>query len=95
MDRMEVGNGRHQLAYQSKFQSTVQSTSPVQSRVQVLHLPPAPARYWVPTPHPRYEAVSAGCLDSMERRTVKWNSGTVEWNSGMVERWNSGMGNYD
>ena len=21
--------------------------------------------------------------------------GTVEWNSGMVERWNSGMGNYD
>ena len=36
-----------------------------------------------------------GCLDSMERGTVEWNSGTVEWNSGMVERWNSGMGNYD
>ena len=27
-----------------------------------------------------------GCLDSMERGTVEWNSGTVElWNGGMVE----------
>ena len=41
------------------------------------------------------EAGTFGCLDSMERGTVEWNSGTVEWNSGMVERWNSGMGNYD
>ena len=37
----------------------------------------------------------SGCLDSLERGTMEWNSGTVEWNSGMVERWNSGMGNYD
>ena len=27
-----------------------------------------------------------GCLDSLERGTVEWNSGTVDWwNSGMVE----------
>ena len=31
-------------------------------------------------------AVCIGSLDSMERGTVEWNSGTVEWwNSGMVE----------
>ena len=29
-------------------------------------------------------AMALGCLDSLER-------GTVEWNSGMVERWNTGM----
>ena len=44
-----LGNGRYraprQSKTQSKYQSTVQSKSPVQSpeyRVQVLHLPPAP-----------------------------------------------------
>ena len=31
---------------------------------------------------------TSGCLDSLERGTVEWNSGMVEWwNSGMVERW--------
>ena len=29
-------------------------------------------------------AVLEGSLDSMDRGTVEWNSGTVEW-------WNSGM----
>ncbi len=30
----------------------------------------------------------SGCLDSMERGTVEWNSGTVEWwNGGIVEWW--------
>ena len=32
--------------------------------------------------------VITGCLDSMERGTVEWNSGTVEWwNGGIVEWW--------
>ena len=30
----------------------------------------------------------------MSRFTGTWNGGMEQWNGGMVERWNSGMGNY-
>ena len=36
--------------------------------------------------HMLSNCVACGCLDSMERGMVEWNSGTVEWwNGGIVE----------
>ena len=38
--------------------------------------------------HAEKESGEMGCLDSVERGTVEWNSGTVEWwNGGIVEWW--------
>ena len=38
--------------------------------------------------HVEKESGEMGCLDSVERGTVEWNSETVEWwNGGIVEWW--------
>ena len=37
--------------------------------------------------HAEKESGEMGCLDSVERGTVEWNSGTVEWWNGGIVEW--------